>query len=187
MMRLPIPGQTHETHIPAVQDSAATKIRFFEADAHEKWPRDLASPSPQGAQAPFCVAAGRGDGWTEAGLHGSNTLPKSERLQHGYQFRQVYELGRKIVGKLFVLYVVDAPTGQRRAVGVVTSRRIGGAVTRNRARRLMREAYRLNKQKLKANFLIVMIARSAINGKRLQDVEAELLRLFRVAGVLNET
>ena len=124
---------------------------------------------------------------TEAGLHGSSTLPKSERLQHGYQFRRAYEHGRKIVGKLFVLYVVDDSTEQPRAVGVVTSRRIGGAVTRNRARRLLREAYRLNKRKLKTNLLIVMIARSAINGKRLQDVEAELLRLFRAAGVLNET
>ena len=119
-------------------------------------------------------------------MHGSHTLPKSERLQQGYQFRQAYEHGRKLVGLYFVLYVVeDSPAS--RAVGVVTSRKIGGAVIRNRARRLLREAYRLNKQKLKTNLQIVMIARSAINGKRLQDVEAELLRLFRAAGILIET
>ena len=127
-------------------------------------------------------------------MHGSSTLPKRERLQHGHQFRQAYEHGRKVVGKLFVLYVIDnlsgpSPNGTPvgRALGVVTSRKVGNAVTRNRARRLLREAYRLNKQKLKTNLLIVMIARSAMNGKRLQDVEAELLRLFRAAGVLNET
>ena len=120
-------------------------------------------------------------------MHGSNTLPKSERLQHGHQFRQAYEHGRKFVGRLFVLYVVDEPTEQPRAVGMVTSRRVGNAVTRNRARRLLREAYRLNKRKFKTNLLIVMVARSAINGKRLVDVEAELLRLFRAAGAINET
>lgn len=127
-------------------------------------------------------------------MHGSNTLPKSERLKRGSQFRHAYEHGRKFIGKLLVLYVVDNPpeklgvTGPTvRAVGVVTSRKIGNAVTRNRARRLLREAYRLNKQKFNDNLQMVMIARSAINGKRLQEVEAELLRLFRAAGILNET
>lgn len=130
----------------------------------------------------------------EAGLHGSSTLPKSERLQRGQQFRRAYEQGRKVAGRLFVLYVVDdllEPSRTRppggRAIGVVTSRKIGNAVTRNRARRLLREAYRRNKQKLKTNLQMVMVARTAINGKRLQDVEAESLQLFRAAGILNET
>jgi ribonuclease P protein component len=130
----------------------------------------------------------------EAGLHGNNTLPKSERLKRGSQFRHAYEHGRKFVGKMFVLYVVDNPPGEpastgpaTRAVGVVTSRKIGGAVIRNRARRLLREAYRLNKQKLNNNLQMVMVARSAINGKRRQEVEVELQRMFRAAGILNET
>ena len=85
-----------------------------------------------------------------------------------------------------MVYVVHDPSADR-ALGVVTSRKVGGAVVRNRARRLLREAYRLHKQELKTNLQIVMIARNAINGKRLQDVEAEILRLFGVAGILNET
>jgi ribonuclease P protein component len=119
-------------------------------------------------------------------LPGSSTLPKSERLQRGYQFRGAYESGRKFVGRFVVLYMVD-DSAAARALGVVTSRKIGGAVVRNRARRLLREAYRLNKQKLKTNLQIVMVARSAINGKHRQDVEADLLRLFHAAGILNET
>jgi ribonuclease P protein component len=122
----------------------------------------------------------------EAKLHGSQTLPKTERLQHGHQFRHAYDHGRKFIGRLVVVYVVDDPSTSR-ALGVVTSRKIGGAVARNRARRLLREAYRLNKQKLKTNLQIVMIARNAINGKCLQDVDAEVLRLFGAAGFLNET
>jgi ribonuclease P protein component len=113
-------------------------------------------------------------------------LPKSERLQRGYQFRGAYEHGRKFVGRFVVLYAMDDSSAGR-ALGVVTSRKIGGAVVRNRARRLLREAYRLNKQKLKTNLQIVMVARSAINGKRRQEVEADLLRLFQAAGIVNET
>jgi ribonuclease P protein component len=115
----------------------------------------------------------------------SSTLPKSERLQRGYQFRGAYEHGRKFVGRFVVLYTVDDPPAGR-ALGVVTSRKVGNAVVRNRARRLLREAYRLNKQKLKTNLQIVMIARSAINGKRRPEVEADLLRLFQAAGIVNE-
>ena len=125
----------------------------------------------------------------EVGLHGLHTFPKSERLQYGHQFRQVYERGRKVEGRLLALYLLDepatkpAPSG--RAVGVVTGRKLGGAVQRNRARRLLREAYRLNKHKLKPNIQIVMVARYGIRGKRLPDVEAELLGLFGAAGVLS--
>ena len=122
-------------------------------------------------------------------MHGLHTFPKSERLQYGHQFRQIYERGRKVEGRLLALYLLDepatnpAPSG--RAVGVVTGRKLGGAVQRNRARRLLREAYRLNKHKLKPNIQIVMVARYGIRGKRLPDVEAELLGLFGAAGVLS--
>ena len=108
---------------------------------------------------------------------------KRDRLQRNAQFRRVYDEGRRVEGRLAVLYALDAP-GQPRAVGVVTSRKIGGAVVRNRARRLLREAYRLNQHKLKDHVQLVLIARSAINGKRRPEVESAVLSLFQSAGCL---
>jgi len=116
-------------------------------------------------------------------LDGRSTFPKHERLQRGFQFRRVYEHGRKVEGKLAVVYVLEAAP-EDRAVGVVTSRRIGGAVVRNRARRLLRETYRLNKSKLKPNLQIVMVARSVIKGKRYREVEANVLSLLAAADAL---
>jgi ribonuclease P protein component len=118
-------------------------------------------------------------------LDGRNTFAKRERLQRGFQFRRVYEQGGKVEGRLVVVYVREAAP-EDRAVGVVTSRRIGGAVVRNRARRLLREAYRLNKHKLKPNLQIVMVARTAINGKRLQEVEANVVQLLEAAGAIKK-
>ena len=119
-------------------------------------------------------------------MHGRHTFSKRERLQYGHQFRSIYERGRKLDGRLVVLYVLEAPATSR-GVGVVTSRRIGGAVQRNRARRLLREVYRLNKHKLKPHLQIVMVARIGINGKRYADVEACVLDLLQAAGALIES
>jgi ribonuclease P protein component len=122
-------------------------------------------------------------------LDADRTFPKSERLRWGYEFRRVFQSGRKAEGALLAVYVLEAPAAavKRRAVGIVTGRRLGGAVQRNRARRLLREAYRLNKQKLKPNIELVMVARPAILGKRLEEVETELLKLCRAAGALAQS
>lgn len=119
----------------------------------------------------------------ETRLHGSQSFPKRQRLQYNSQFRRVYDQGRRYYGSLVVAYVLDAPD-EPRAAGVVTSRKVGNAVARNRARRLLREAYRLNQHQLQDHCQIVMVARQSINGKTRRDVEACLLDLFRSAGLL---
>ena len=130
-------------------------------------------------------------------MHGPYTFSKRERLQRGHEFRRVYELGRKVGGSLAVLYVLEAPPAgasgpisvlpersATRRVGIVASRRVGGAVRRNRAKRLLREAFRLQQHRLKENIELVLVARSALAGRSLPEAAVAVERLFAAAGVL---
>jgi ribonuclease P protein component len=117
------------------------------------------------------------------------TFPKSEHLRYGYQFRRVYDNGCKFVGRLLVLYALNpepgpSPAKALRAVGFVSSRRVGGAVVRNRARRLLRETYRRYRQRLPSDVQMVLVARPAIADKKQAEVEAELQTLWKRAGLL---
>jgi len=67
--------------------------------------------------------------------------------------------------------------------GFTASRHVGNAVRRNRARRLMREAVRLNVQRAETGWDMVFIARSAIVGSTLREVTAACLGLLRRAGM----
>ena len=64
-------------------------------------------------------------------------LRRERRLRRASEFEEAYR-GRKLVGRHMVMFVREAPDAELR-VGVVTGRRIGGAVQRNRWRRRLRE------------------------------------------------
>ena len=69
-------------------------------------------------------------------------------------------------------------------LGVITSRRIGGAVVRNRARRLLREAFRSHRARLQPGCDLVIIARKSIQDLGFDGVEFDFLVACRRAKLL---
>ena len=71
-------------------------------------------------------------------MHMDYCLDKARRLTHNNEYRLVYKHGKYEVGRMCVLYrmpVAKQPT----RIGFVTGKKVGCAVERNRARRLMKE------------------------------------------------
>jgi ribonuclease P protein component len=83
-------------------------------------------------------------------------------------------------GRLFTLLASENALGVCR-LGLATSRRVGGAVERNRAKRLLRESFRRNKSEPLRGLDLVLVPKREIVGLRLGDVEAEYrLRVARL-------
>lgn len=68
-------------------------------------------------------------------------FPKEARLRTSSSFARTRRKGRRITTRFFILYIATGATSRSR-LGIVASRKVGGAVVRNRAKRVLREVYR---------------------------------------------
>jgi ribonuclease P protein component len=103
-------------------------------------------------------------------------LPRTARLRTPGDFRRVYGRGIRAHGKLIV--VVGLPRrepGHR--LGVAVSKENGRAVRRNKIKRILREAFRLERPELGGSFDMILIPRPREGRLLLDDVRAELRRL----------
>jgi ribonuclease P protein component len=92
----------------------------------------------------------------------------------------VFDVGRPLHGKRVVLFLAPG-SGE---VAVVAARRVGGAVERNRARRVLRAAWRELSPQV-ADDDIVLVAREGIRGAKTQDLVAEMTELLRRDGLVH--
>jgi ribonuclease P protein component len=100
-----------------------------------------------------------------------------DRIRKRSEYQVVYDRGQRIPSTTFVLFVLRNGCGRPR-LGITVTRRVGGAVQRNRAKRLVREIFRRHKQEL-ADVDIVVNGRSGLPVADYARLEAELLARLR--------
>ncbi len=103
---------------------------------------------------------------------------KSEHLTKKKEFERVFNEGKVIKNEFVVLYVIRNDFSHSR-IGLVVSKKVGNAVRRNRAKRLLREVYRLNKHLLTVHVDIIAIPRQPFTTDlKLSDIEEGFRKLL---------
>ncbi len=93
-------------------------------------------------------------------------------------FTRLYSKGQYCASKELVAYYLPNRLPYSR-FAVTASKKIGNAVKRNRAKRIMRELYRSNELKMPIGYDIIFVARPDIDGKKLGDIEFFVKRLLQ--------
>lgn len=111
------------------------------------------------------------------------TLGRETRIRRNGDYRRIYSRGKRFSNRAGLLYVVKTPHRPIR-IGFVTTKKIGHAFARNRARRLMKEVYRLHRHELAGGHEAVFLAGSFLTRVSYGEAEKAILSLWRKAGLV---
>ena len=110
-------------------------------------------------------------------------MKKFNSIKKNSDFQKVYRTGRSFANKLLVMYVIKTEREDTR-IGISVSKKVGNSVVRNHITRLVRESYRLNKDRVKTGLDIVVVARAAAKESDFKKIESAYLHLCGLHNIL---
>ncbi|MCC8073965.1 MAG: ribonuclease P protein component [Clostridiales bacterium] len=109
---------------------------------------------------------------------------KSKTLKENKDFRRLYYRGKSVADSCLVTYAMKNHTKEIR-IGIASSKKIGNAVKRNRARRVIRAAYSALEESVGAGWDIVFVARTRTTEVKMQAVNVQMKAQLKKLGVIN--
>lgn len=100
-------------------------------------------------------------------------MSRATRVRKRAEFERIQKGGARVSTQSFILIVAGRPDRRPARLGITASRKIGGAVTRNRAKRLVREAFRALPALFPPGIDLVVIVRKPPGAMKAADVAAE--------------
>jgi ribonuclease P protein component len=109
-------------------------------------------------------------------------MAPTAKLRTNSDFRRVVQGGERVSGKRLTMYWI--PSEEPSRAGFVSKRELGGAVVRNRARRVLREAWRQVGPSVGRPVDVVFVARPAMAGAKTSEVAQEIRALLVRQGLI---
>jgi ribonuclease P protein component len=113
-------------------------------------------------------------------------LPRARRIQCGRDFARARAQGRRLAHGSVILNWLPLPPGAVSRLGVIVNRKVGNAVARSRARRLLRESFRRRQPALAHPADVVLVARPSLGGRSFAEVDADVAASLRRAGLVRD-
>jgi ribonuclease P protein component len=110
-------------------------------------------------------------------------MKKAVTLKKNHEFRRLYNKGNSAPGNGMVIYCKKNRLGRNR-LGITVSTKLGGAVVRNRIRRRLREVFRLNDDKLRQGWDMILVGRSRAIDLPWKELNQSFLRICKKLGIL---
>lgn len=110
-------------------------------------------------------------------------MEKKLRLKSNRDFRNTYDKGKSFANKYLVIFFRKNGLDNSR-LGVAVTKKLGNSVVRNKVKRRIREAYRLNNHRIKEGFDIVILSRVSAKEVGYKEIESALLHLLKLAKLL---
>jgi len=111
---------------------------------------------------------------------------RAARIKQGRDFTRVRLEGERLSMGCLIANWQGLPPQAHSRLGVITPGKIGNAALRTRARRLLRETFRLHQHALARPVDLVLVARPSITGRGFTAVEKDFLTALRRAGLLKQ-
>jgi ribonuclease P protein component len=112
-------------------------------------------------------------------------MKRAVTLKENHEFRRTYQKGKSAVSGSMVLYCRKNRLGHNR-LGLTASTKLGHAVVRNRARRRLREVYRLHLEEMRPGYDIILVARGRTVRCSWKELNDTFLKLCRKLDLLED-
>jgi ribonuclease P protein component len=162
-----------EENLSTEQPPTCEKARFSSEDGDQERPRSDQAPSGQRTQE------------INSSSLLSLGLPKESRIAKRADFLRVYEQGKRFEGRFMTVFILPSKRGLHRVGVTATKKAIGKAHDRNRAKRLLRESFRLSRSELNAvadKYDWVLNARRSLLNVKLEKPLAEFRQMVARIG-----